>query len=128
MLPSILNTTGHNSINESVNEEEVPLGLSAKYSKYVVHHFKLSWDRWWVFIPVLLYDSAIFITQFFYLQSVYRVKMFIIFQFFLSLLTVVMFLLRWRVHPEDQINELADETDVRTERKKLAENEKFLKL
>jgi hypothetical protein len=94
----------------------------------MVFHFKFATERWWVFVPVILYDLAIFVIQFSNPRSIYRIKMLIIFQFFNTLFSVAMFGIRWLFKPETELNRKADATDVKTERNKLAEDEKNLKL
>jgi len=44
-----------------LEKDESLVGLEAKYSTYVVYHWKFNTERWWVFVPVLCFDTAMFI-------------------------------------------------------------------
>ena len=44
-----------------LEKDESLVGLEAKYSTYVVYHWKFNTERWWVFVPVLGFDTAMFI-------------------------------------------------------------------
>ena len=78
-------------------------------------------------VPVLLYDTTIFILQFFYPKESFAIKLGLIFQFWLSLFTVVCYVQRMLWGPHHRVNKIAEKVDVEKQRKKLLEQEQTLK-
>ena len=74
--------------------------LSEKYKDYILYEWKFSVKRIWVPWALLLIDTALFITQFFFPKAASLMKLACIFQFILTALVLLQLYQKKHFGPE----------------------------